>query len=1214
MILFLVWGNAFASAVSSDGLWSPVDAAPAAAAGKLPWIRPEKFTLHALDADALLVRVKAAPMEFTIRAQSAPLEITLPNPEGKYVRFRIVESPIMEPELAAKFPAIKTYSGQGVDDPAANVRFDWTPQGFHASVLSPSGAWYIDPWWQNDTSLYSSYYKKDLTTKEPWRCLVEPPTELQAALREMHPMMCGPTLRTYRLANAATAEYTTFQSAPNPPNVAAGQAGIVTAINRINQVFEADLAIRLILIANNNLLVYTDAATQPYTNNDGGAMMGENQTNIDAIIGNANYDIGHVFSTGGGGVVSGRVCVNANKARGVTGSGAPTGDAFWIDYVAHEMGHQFNGMHTWNAPTCSGYPGQWVAATAMEPGSGSTIMSYAGICGANDLQPHSDPYFHAASLDEIHTYSQSGGGNACAVQISTGNSPPIVYAGTDYAIPILTPFTLTGTATDPDNDPLTYCWEELDTGAALNVNDPDNGASPICRSYNPTVSPSRTIPKLSDLINHTQTFGEKLPSVARNPMRFRLTARDNKAGGGGVNGDDMTLNVVGTAGPFKIIFPNTAVTCTCTATINWDVANTDAPPINVTQVNIRMSTDGGWTFPYLLTSNTPNDGSEDVALPQVTTTQARIKVEAMNNIFWAMSDANFTVAGGKIDVNTTVLDFGVNCPGETVDRLLQVFNTGCNELRVDSITHTGPANPAFVLVPANGSPQPVLPLTIAAGDHVDFTVRLTAPSAPGLTQATYRITSNDPNRPTLDVAVAGSIGSPDVRASIESGGAFGNICVGNSKSLELQVLNAGDCPVNITGITIAGSPEFTVSSLSSFPVNLKPQTALMASVTFTPLTFGGPQTATVTIATSDPARPTIPVVVTGTAPPPVIDIAPCPIEFGSVCPEDQQELKQVVSICNTGLCPMTIPDNGIRFEPATTEFKIVNMPTYPLTINGGGTCYPITIKFTPTSAGPKTATLLVVAEGGLSKSCTVSGESPDMSNSLALPVKLAFQPTVIQRNGPCGRELDLSIGNIHPQCMLTINSITITGPDAALFKIVESTLPSAFPVSLAPGEKLGDGRLIVKFSPTEIVTKRFLTAQINVTFVSDPAAKPPATITRVIPMAGEAVQTGMRVLVTLGGMPVSKVMSLQVSGGGPRITNIVLTNVPLKNVNGPAGFENELGFQYHAEYGGLSRPNQALSGNYRVIARIKDGRRMLMRTVNLSVNTCTFNPTLKIDF
>jgi len=439
---------------------------------------------------------------------------------------------------------------------------------------------------------------------------------------------------------ACTGEYATFHGGTVPLALAA----ITTSMNRVTGVYEREVSVRMQLIANNNLIVYTNAASDPYTNNNGSTMLGQNQTNLDTVIGTANYDIGHVFSTGGGGIASlGVVCRAGVKARGVTGLGAPIGDGFDIDYVAHEMGHQFGGNHSFNgnASNCSG--GNRNAGTAYEPGSGSTIMAYAGICPPQDLQPHSDDYFIWINIQEIIAYTTMGSGNSCAVITSTGAIVPTVNAGVGgFTIPISTPFALTGSAGTAGSP--TYCWEESDLGPAGHPNLP-TGNAPIFRSFQPTTSSTRTFPKTSDLLNNFQTLGEILPSYTRN-LSFRLTVRDFQAGGVGVENASLAFFVTSTAGPFLVTNPNTSGLIFpggSQQTVTWNVANTDLAPVNCQTVNILLSTDGGVNFNTSLAAGSANDGSELITLPNVATTTARIKVAAADHVFFDLSNFNFTI-------------------------------------------------------------------------------------------------------------------------------------------------------------------------------------------------------------------------------------------------------------------------------------------------------------------------------------------------------------------------------------------------------------------------------------------------------------------------------------------------------------------------------------------------------------------------------------------
>jgi hypothetical protein len=701
LLIFGTTSNTIIAQVNTAEIWS--DISETSILEKLNrQIIPSFYRTLELNVDRTREVLSNASTEFTETAKTAKVVLSFPMPNGTFSRFYVVNSPIMELELAAKYPEIQTYSGQGIDDPTATVRFDLTPAGFHAMILSEGGTVFIDPYSKGNISNYISYYKKDFVVDESRRkdfiCHFEPDVDVA---REISGLMAtginkysGTQLRTYRLAVATTGEYTTYHGG----TVAKGLAAVVTSVNRVNGVYEKEVAVRMVLVANNDQIIYLNASTDPYTNSSGSTMLGQNQTTLTNVIGSANYDIGHVFSTGGGGVAYlGCVCNSSNKAGGVTGSSAPIGDPFDIDYVAHEMGHQFGANHTFNgnAGSCAG--GNRNASTAYEPGSGTTIMAYAGICSPQNIQMNSDDFFHLASIMEIVTFTTTGGGNGCPVTTTTGNNPPAVNAGArGFSIPISTPFMLTGSATDPNSDPLTYCWEEYDLGAAGAPNSP-TGTAPIFRSYKGVTSPSRIFPKISNIVNNTQTMGEILPSYSRS-MKFRLTARDNRSGGGGVGWDSISFSVTNTAGPFQVTAPNTAVSWqgSTSQTVTWNVANTNISPVNCSNVKILLSTDGGYTYPNILIASTPNDGTEDIILPNIITSQARIKVEAVDNVFFDISNTNFSITSGSAPLPPTLVSPANNSINQyTTLTLSWNASIGATSYRLQIATDTNFTNVIF---------------------------------------------------------------------------------------------------------------------------------------------------------------------------------------------------------------------------------------------------------------------------------------------------------------------------------------------------------------------------------------------------------------------------------------------------------------------------------------------------------------------------------------
>ncbi len=639
--------------------------------------KPREYKLFSLNETSLKADLSNAPSEKNIAPANSSFILTIPTVDGQVERFTAVSSPVMDPVLAAQYPEIQSYLGRGIDDPSAIIRFDFSPRGFHAMILSANrNTIYIDPLERND-QYYVVFSRKDaIDYKKTFQCFT--PETATATFANVLPGTYqrgadDGRLRTYRLALACTGEYAQYFLDGTETSDAQRKAKVLAAMNtmmtRTNMIYERDFGIHMNLVANNTAIIYLTPSTDPWTNE----YNNKTQQTIDAVIGNANYDIGHLVhkeataanNNGNAGCI-GCVCKTGSKGSAFTSHVTPEGDPFVVDYTTHEMGHQFGANHTFTFSNETGTGSQ------MEPGSGSTIMGYAGITGSNDVQPHRDDYFHARSIEQITDYIKLGnGGGACAVVTITGNATPTAGAGSNYTIPRSTPFTLTGTGTDADaGDVLTYCWEQYNTGtSATTVPSATSVTGPVFRSRNYLSSPSRTFPILSSVLDGTNgNKWEVIPSVART-LSFRFTARDNHAGGGNNNSANMTVTISAATGPFAVTSPNTNVNWAggSAQTITWNVAGSSGSPVNCSAVKISLSTDGGQTFPTVLAASTPNDGSESLMIPATPTTQARVKIEAVGNIFFDISNVNFTIGGTVCGTPTSLAATAITTTTATVN-------------------------------------------------------------------------------------------------------------------------------------------------------------------------------------------------------------------------------------------------------------------------------------------------------------------------------------------------------------------------------------------------------------------------------------------------------------------------------------------------------------------------------------------------------------------
>ncbi len=600
---------------------------------------PSKFQIYSLDLEALKVALSNAPLENPELASD--LIIQFPDYQGTLRNYKVFEAPIMEKGLSDKFPSIKTYSALSVDDAAITLRFSITNFGLHVMSLSGKlGMFYIDTY-TKDLKNYIVYDRKEMQSARSFGCFVKDEYELVPDKYDIiNQRVDDGNFRQYRLAIACTVEYAAFHlnAAGTPASATLAQkkavvlSAMVVSMTRLNGVYEKEMSLRMNLVANNDAIIFIDSDN--FTNSP--AMIDEIQPIVDAAIGSTNYDMGHGFCTTDSGVAQVASVCGTGKARGITGQLNPVGDLFDIDYVAHEMGHQWGASHTQNN-SCNRS-----AASAYEPGSASTILGYAGICDPN-VQNNSDAYFHARSILQMSAFVTSGSAS-CRTIAPNGNIAPVVNAGPNFVIPKSTPFILKGAATDANGDALTYCWEQYNNEVSTQPPLPTATSGPNFRSLTPTSSPDRYMPRIQDVINNNLApTWEVIPNVART-MNFALTVRDNRIGGGMISRGDMTVTTAN-VGPFLVNSPNSAVSWVAGSNQNvtWDVAGTTSNGINAPFVDILLSTDGGFTYPILLASKVPNDGTEIITVPNNPGAQNRIMVRGYKHIFYDISNTNFTI-------------------------------------------------------------------------------------------------------------------------------------------------------------------------------------------------------------------------------------------------------------------------------------------------------------------------------------------------------------------------------------------------------------------------------------------------------------------------------------------------------------------------------------------------------------------------------------------
>lgn len=614
---------------------------------------PTRFSVFRLDAGRLQNALSAAPREL-LPSQRNPNEVilSLPLPGGGLAKFRVEESSVVEPQLLEKFPELgKTYRGWSVDDPTAFVRFDFMNGEFAGSILTSKGKIAIERNKNSGADSYISYYLRDAaTSKNPESCGVRDKLigDVEKARQNGLPPQVsnGANFRTFVIAIGASSQ---FSARFGGGTVGGGLIAIVRVLNQLNSTYERDLSVRLLLHRRNDEVVF---AGSDFTYSDSDVVRAAFDQNPQVLsrLGSSTFDVGHAFITDSTGGILGigelqSFCVTNAKSRAASSTDFSSSLAtFTHEIFEHELGHQLGAFHTFNFEIEGLF-------SNVEPGFGASIMGYG-------IFPEAIESYHVKSFGQILSHLNSV--PACGITQPTVNNIPTVSAPASFNIPKQTPFALTASANDADGDALTYQWQQNDVGESPGgANDSDGLKRPMFRIFLPKSSPTRVFPSLYNILNDANEPGllspcdenpadlcrsdEKLPSIART-MNFDVVVRDNHPGGGAVNSASTAVTVDAASGPFKITSPNTNVTFRPQETINvlWDVANTTNAPVSAADVNIRLSIDGGNSFPFLL-ANTANDGAASVTLPSFNTSQARIKVEADGNIFFDVTDRDFTI-------------------------------------------------------------------------------------------------------------------------------------------------------------------------------------------------------------------------------------------------------------------------------------------------------------------------------------------------------------------------------------------------------------------------------------------------------------------------------------------------------------------------------------------------------------------------------------------
>ena len=825
---------------------------------------PTEFKLFDLNAEMMQQEL----FKVVDNATSHTVVISLPNAAGEIEQFEVFEASNFDAPLQARFPMIRAFSGKGLTDKYATLKLSFSPQGIQTMVFrTDKPNEFIEPYSQDHT-VYAVFTSNRKKGELPWTCST--PEQNLAEGLNAQVSNAGLTsrstgdLKTMRLAQSCNAEYSNYFGATSSAQVGLVLAAYNVTLTRCNGCYEKDLALHLNLVDNSTQVIYYVAATDPYTTM--GQWNNQLQATLTSIIGDANYDIGHMFGASGGGGNAGCIgCVcNNGKGSAITSpaDGIPQGDNFDIDYVVHEVGHQLGATHTFSMSSEG-------SGTNKEVGSGITIMGYAGITN-QDVAPHSIDIYHQTSIAQIQANLAN---KTCPITTSLAgtNATPVIAPVANYIIPKSTPFALTGSATDADSDALTYCWEQNDNSTTPGANSkasPTKTTGPNWLSFKPTASPTRICPQLSTVLAGGFTTGpltggtpgidiEALSSVART-LNFRLTVRDNAPYSstapikvGQTQFTDMQVTVNGTSGPFAVSVPNTALSWTglTSQTVTWSVNGSDLAPVSCANVKISLSTDGGYTWPYVLTESTPNDGSESITVPNVASTTSRVKVEAVGNIFFDISNTNFTITEGLPgfafdNPAAASVTCGVATSASTTLGSVSIQNF------LTPIVYTASGNPAGTTV--TFSDNNVVPgnSTVVTLDNIS-----------GLNTGTYTVTVTGTAGAVVQTRVMSFTLLPTSAPSITTQPTNSSACVGNDVTYSVVSPTPGvsyqwqistDNGVTYNDIAGANTDTYTIASVAA---NLNNNRYKVIISTQCGVTTSSVATLTVTTPTAITAQP-----------------------------------------------------------------------------------------------------------------------------------------------------------------------------------------------------------------------------------------------------------------------------------------------------------------------------------------------------------------------